>query len=124
MEEEKKNNKGLMVGIIIFLIICLVAIFYFMFKMTYVGSSKSENANSKNIQQNEEETASTTLTNISCYYKINSKTYNEECKKYNAENLNEQYNLPKDHIITKIITSDDKVEYLVLTNGYEKGKEE
>lgn len=56
MEEEKKNNKGLMVGIIIFLIICLVAIFYFMFKMTYVGSSKSSN------EEKKEETADTAET--------------------------------------------------------------
>lgn len=55
MEEEKKNNKGLMVGIIIFLIICLVAIFYFMFKMTYVGEKKS--------QSNENNNAETTETN-------------------------------------------------------------
>ena len=48
MEEDKKNNKGLMVGIIIFLIICLIAIFYFMFKMTYVGNKKNT------IQENEQ----------------------------------------------------------------------
>ena len=55
MEEEKKNNKGLMVGIIIFLIICLVAIFYFMFKMTYVGNKSSN-------EENKEETADTAET--------------------------------------------------------------
>lgn len=53
MEEEKKNNKGLMVGIIIFLIICLVAIFYFMFKMTYVGEKKSQSNENNNLETTE-----------------------------------------------------------------------
>lgn len=53
MEEEKKNNKGLMVGIIIFLIICLVAIFYFMFKMTYVGEKKSQSNENNNTETTE-----------------------------------------------------------------------
>ena len=50
MEEEKKNNKGLMVGIIIFLVICLIAIFYFMFKMTYVGNKTTNNEETEQTQ--------------------------------------------------------------------------
>ena len=57
MEEEKKDNKGLKVGIIIFLIICLIGIFYFMFKMTYVGEKKTpeENNNAETTEANERE---------------------------------------------------------------------
>ena len=63
MEEEKKNNKGLMVGIIIFLIICLVAIFYFMFKMTYVGDKNTTPTESNNTETTKKnEVIFTTLT--------------------------------------------------------------
>lgn len=51
--EEKKDNKGLLVGIIIFLIICLVAIFYFMFKMTYVENKDNTNNNTSESEQKE-----------------------------------------------------------------------
>lgn len=55
MEEEKKDNKGLKVGIIIFLIICLIGILYFMFKMTYVGDKNTpeENNNAETTETNE-----------------------------------------------------------------------
>ena len=43
--EEKKNNKGLIIGMIIFLILCLIAIFYFMFKMVYVETSNTNTTN-------------------------------------------------------------------------------
>lgn len=51
MEEEKKDNKGLKVGIIIFLTICLIGIFYFMFKMTYVGDKKKEDNTPKDTTE-------------------------------------------------------------------------
>lgn len=51
MEEEKKNNKGLKVVIIIFLIICLIGILYFMFKMTYVGDKKKEENQMEDITE-------------------------------------------------------------------------
>ena len=51
--EEKKDNKGLLVGIIIFLIICLVAIFYFIFKMTYVENKDNTNNNTSESEQKE-----------------------------------------------------------------------
>lgn len=41
MEEEKKNNKGLKVGIIIFLVMCLIAAIYFIFKNVYVGPNNT-----------------------------------------------------------------------------------
>lgn len=49
MEEEKKDNKGLKIAIIIFLIICLIGILYFMFKMTYVGDKKEEENTNQDI---------------------------------------------------------------------------
>ena len=41
MEEEKKNNKGIIIGIIIFLVLCLIAIIYFIFKNVYVGPNNT-----------------------------------------------------------------------------------
>ena len=41
MEEEKKNNKGIIVGIIRFLVLCLIAIIYFIFKNVYVGPNNT-----------------------------------------------------------------------------------
>ena len=56
MEEEKKDSKGLKVGIIIFLIICLIGIFYFMFKMTYVGDKKKDDDNSQDTAEPADQT--------------------------------------------------------------------
>ena len=66
MEEEKKNNKGLMIGIIIFLIIGLIAIFYFMFKMTYVGN-KTSNDEKEQIQTETAEKNEVLFTELTKY---------------------------------------------------------
>lgn len=66
MEEEKKNNKGLMVGIILFLVICLISIFYFMFKMTYVGN-KTTNEKTEQTQTEKEDNNEVLFTELTKY---------------------------------------------------------
>lgn len=66
MEEEKKNNKGLMVGIILFLVICLISIFYFMFKMTYVGN-KTTNEKTEQTQTETEDNNKVLFTELTKY---------------------------------------------------------
>lgn len=56
------------------------------------------------------------LTNISCYYDKVSEKYNQECEIYNPKSLYDKY-LPNDHIINKLIVADNKIIYLILSNG-------
>ena len=42
MEEEKKDNKGLKIILILFLVLCLVGSGIFIYKRTYVGEKKEE----------------------------------------------------------------------------------
>ena len=53
--EKEKNKKGLIIGIIVFLSICLIAIIFFMFKMVYVGDKTKENTNTTNIEETTDE---------------------------------------------------------------------
>ena len=57
--EEKKNNKGLIIGLIIFLVLCLIAIFYFMFKMVYVGPNNTNFNETNNNEVNNSENTNT-----------------------------------------------------------------
>ena len=54
--EEKKDNKGIMLGVIIFLFVCLIAILFFMFKMVYVGdkTQQEETTTSDTTESSEE----------------------------------------------------------------------
>lgn len=49
--EEKKNNKGIIIIFIVFLTVCLIAIFYFMFKMVYVETNNNTQVPSDNSEQ-------------------------------------------------------------------------
>lgn len=47
--EEKKNNKGLIILLIVFLVICLIGTGYFVYKMIYVGETiTNENTDNQN----------------------------------------------------------------------------
>ena len=41
--KKEKDNKGLIIGIVILLSLCLIAVFYFMFKVTYIGNKPVNN---------------------------------------------------------------------------------
>jgi len=59
------------------------------------------------------------LTNISCDYDSSSEKYSQKCEIYNPKSLYNKYNLPNNHIISKLIVSNNKIIYLVLSNGYD-----
>ena len=44
MEEEKKDKKGLKIALIIFLVLCLIATGYFVYKIIYVEKNKEESS--------------------------------------------------------------------------------
>ena len=68
---EEKNNKGLKIGIIIFLLVCLIGIFYFMYKMIYIEDNTSSNNNEDNKTEQKENDESVAFTELAKY------TFNE-----------------------------------------------
>ena len=49
--EEKKNNKGLIIGLIIFLIVCLIGSGYFVYKIIYIDNNNSNEIENDDIVQ-------------------------------------------------------------------------
>lgn len=52
MEEEKKDNKGLKIGLILFLVLCLIGSCVFIYKRTYVGTNKEKEKKEESSKEN------------------------------------------------------------------------
>lgn len=50
MEEEKKDSKGLKIGLILFLVLCLIGSGIFIYKRTYVGIKKEETKEEEKVE--------------------------------------------------------------------------